>query len=127
MPIIVDIDRQARRVNAKCEGMITMDDVMNYQTDVWVRGAVSGFDGLFDSRDGDFSQINMTDLIPVSTNAIQVDKHVPFRTKMAMVIKTDEQQKLAEFYKAMVDLQLDDQRETKIFNSFEQAMDWLDE
>jgi hypothetical protein len=63
MPIHAEIDTEKRRVHATCMGVITEDELMKYQLECWVCGDTSGFDGVFDATQGDFSVIEFSSLL----------------------------------------------------------------
>jgi hypothetical protein len=123
MTISVDIDRHRKLVRATCSGQVTVDELMDYQTETWLNSNVNGFDGLFDARQGDFGDIDVTSLLSFSNKAATIDQFV-HPCKMAIVISDNEQRRLSEFYASAVGF-VNNTRTTRIFDSLESACEWL--
>lgn len=124
MPITVTINREARLVHAIATGEISNADLIAYQEDVWVKGDVTGFDGIFDGSRADFSRVNFTGLLAFSQNSARIDRGTP-QSKLAIVVSSDYLRQLAEFYRTAKEALPGDSRTTRIFDTFEDAFAWI--
>jgi hypothetical protein len=80
---------------------------------------------LFDASKGDFSHLDFSDLLLFSKQAANIDKDAP-PSKMAIVVSSQHQRALADFYRSAVDLQEKNSRTTMVFHSISDAHLWLD-
>jgi|WetSurMetagenome_2_1015567.scaffolds.fasta_scaffold497892_1 hypothetical protein len=124
MPITTTIDRHERLVHAIATGIVTNDDLMTYQESVWIKGGVSGYNGIFDGTHADFSRVNFSGLLAFSQNAAKVDLDAP-PSKLAIVVSSQYLKQLAEFYRTATEALPGDSRTTKIFHTYDDALAWV--
>ncbi len=124
MPITVTIDRNARLVHAIATGIISNDDLMTYQEDVWVKGDVVGYHGIFDGSLADFSQVSFTGLLAFSQTSAKVDQGAP-QSKLAIVVGSQHSEQLADFYRTAKESLPGHSRSTKLFYTIEEAFAWV--
>jgi hypothetical protein len=126
MPIESSVKRQERLVHTVCHGIITPEDFIDYQQGVWQDESLFGFNELFDTRPGDFSQFQFTDLLTVARNAAQIPAIDP-HSKFAIIITHGRLEDLLQFYATAKNALPARSRAIKSFYCEEEAMKWLQE
>jgi hypothetical protein len=125
MPLVYRVDHDARIVLALGTGIITGADVFAYQTDVWSRPEVAGYDELVDMS-------LVTDIIAptgdkvrdLATLSATMD-HKSTTSKFAIVAQTDVAFGLGRMYQAYRELDRRSTKEVGVFRTMREAQIFL--
>ena len=127
MPITYQIDHERRLVHAVITGTLTRDDTFAYQTEVWSRPDVRGYQQLVDA-----SAIDHIDIPFPSSQAMRElaglaatmdDPNV--KSRFAIVAVSAFTYGLARMYATYRALDARSTKEVAVFRSVEDAMSWL--
>lgn len=124
MPIQSTIYRSSRYVQTTCTESIILNEILEYQEDIWKNGDIPGFNEIFDAQQADFSLLSMADILQVCQNSIKINVSKS-KSKLAFVINTKAQQEMADFYRSIREIYTDDQREVQVFFTLDDAFNWL--
>lgn len=124
MPIDSSIDQDRRLIIAKCSGLLTLQDFIDYHRSVWCLPEVFGFNELFDARNADTSQLSYSDLLNLVASAIQLHNVLP-QSKSAVLIQNDAQRQLYEFYLTARENFSNNSPQIAAFNNRDAALTWL--
>ena len=125
MPLVYRVDHDARIVLALGTGIITGADVFAYQTDVWSRPEVAGYDELVDMS-------LVTDIIAptgdkvrdLATLSATMD-HKSTTSKFAIVAQTDVAFGLGRMYQTYRALDRRSTKEVGVFRTMREALIFL--
>lgn len=125
MPIDYQIDREHHLVRVRVSGVMTDEDVFNYQTTVWSREDVRGFDELVDMTEvASIALPSLKRIHDLATLAVQKD--VPGRTaKFAIVAPGDVSYMMARLYKAIRGATKGSMRTIGVFHTLPEALRFL--
>lgn len=125
MPIEHLIDHDHRLVRARVIGVMTDDDVFDYQTTVWSRADVRGYDELVDMTET--TSIALPSLKRIHDLAtLSVQKDDPARaSKFAIVAPGDVSYMMARLYKAIRGGTKGSNRTMGVFHTLSEAMKFL--
>lgn len=127
MPIESSINREQRLVRTTCRGNVVAEDFSYYQHGVWQDDTLYGFNELFDTRPGDFSQLHFTDLLTIARNAANIPALDP-NSKFAIIIEAGgRMEELVQFYTTAKSALTSSGRTIKAFFDEESALHWLQE
>lgn len=124
MPITYQIDQGRRLVIAAPSGDLTHQDIMGYQTEVWLRADVAGYDEIVDMT-------GVTDMAVVPTESVQMLAALSARmdggkpSRFAIVAPDDHHFGVGRMYQTYRDAQPNSTKQTAVFRSREEALRWL--
>ena len=118
------IQRDSGIVQTTCTGIITIQDIIEYQEDIWINGNVTGFHEIFNAQEGDFSGLSMPDVFEISQHAIQINKNIS-ESKLAFVVHPGEQEKMVKFYSSTQEINSDSHRTIRAFHQLADALSWV--
>ena len=125
MPIEYRIDRERRLVIAKGHGVLTPEDILGYQRDVWSRPELAGYHELMDmSRVEHITSPSIEGVRDLAKLSAGMDTH-SLASRFAIVAPTDLAFGLGRMYEAYRSL---DDRSTKqvgVFRSLAEALAFL--
>jgi hypothetical protein len=125
MPIEYQIDPVQRVVIAKAVGILTADDIFNYQREVWSLPEVRGLNELIDMSNVEKivepSALNMKILADFSAS---MDTPI-IATKLAIVANEDYVYGLGRMYEGFRQLNEKSTKEVSVFRSMKEAMEWV--
>ncbi len=123
MPIESTIDRKKRLVNTVCSGTVTLGDFLKYQDNVWRDESLFGFNELFDTDDGDFSALTISDLQEVAKNASRLN--LDPNSRIAIVVHSSKQDGLADMYMVLKQQRPENTRKIQSFLDKQSGLAWL--
>jgi len=125
MPIPYQIDHARRLVIATPSGAFTEQDILAYQTEVWSRPEVAGYDEIVDMT-------NVTEMKIVATEGVQMLAVLSARmdtdearSRFAIVAPTDHHFGVGRMYEAYRNTQPAGTKAVGVFRSREEALRWL--
>ena len=124
MPIKSYIDNDKNLIHTKCIGVITRNDFDYYLNEFLSKSDITGCNEVFDTRKGDWSQINYSDLISIALKSMEIE-NIDVTTKFAWVVNEDEVNAMTDFYK---ESKIFHDRKSRVLYSFydyDDAMNWL--
>jgi len=126
MPIEYQIDHVRRLVSTSAKGILTAEDIFNYQSEVWSRPDVRGYDELVDMSEVE-SIVSPTSrkMRQLADIAASMDE-ATVAAKFAIVAPKDLEYGLGRMYGALRD---SDPRSTKkvcVFRTAEDALAWIE-
>ena len=124
MPIENTIDQNSKIIYSICTGVMTEDDFDSYVDRIWSHFDYYGFNELFNTVEGDWSEFNFGYLITLAEAASEL-KTIDYSSKLAWVVLEGKQKELTDFYKAARSFSSDNSRSLEAFYSKEDAMHWL--
>jgi hypothetical protein len=125
MPIDHEIIPELRLVIARGSGTLTLDDLMQYQMQVWSDPKVEGFDEIADvTAVENFDYKGSTDVRALAKLSAQMD-WVNKSNKFAIVAANETAYGLARMYQSYRDAQSISRKEVQVFETMEQARMWL--
>ncbi|HXX93221.1 MAG TPA: hypothetical protein VEN81_06275 [Planctomycetota bacterium] len=125
MPIDFRIDRRRKLVLAIPRGLLTHEEMVAYQKEVWTRPEVAGFDELIDMTFVDRLDLRSPDQIfELAALSAKLDLGQP-PSRMAIVATDRLHVALGRMYRASREASPSHQREIEIFPTIEAARDWL--
>jgi hypothetical protein len=127
MPIEHEIDQERRRVIAKGRGVLTHQDVLQYQNDVWSRPELVGYDELIDMTDvGDIDLPSLASVRELAQMSAAMDGSKS-PTRLAIVAPKDFAFALGRLYEAHRGLDDRSRKTVSVFRSLGEALMWLGE
>jgi hypothetical protein len=125
MKIKYQIDHEQRLVLARARGILTEDDITDYQREAWSRDDVVGYDELLDLTEVEQVKLTSTDSIEEFARlAISMD--VQTTTRFAIVADQDLLFGLGRMYETYRNLDRQSTKQAGVFRSREEALTWLD-
>ena len=124
MPITSAPDHSKRLIRTVCSGHITLDEITHYQATAFLNPDIYGYNELFDMTDGDYSEIQFSDMINVADHATKLYMIDP-NTRLAILAADTLQRQLADFYISTQSMTQGPSREIRRFDKLEEALDWL--
>lgn len=125
MPIDVRIDRRKKIVFATPRGLLTHEEMVAYQRDVWTRPEVAGYGELIDMTVVDRLDLRSPEQIfELAALSAQLDQDQP-PSRMAIVATDRLHLALGKMYRASREANPSHRREIEIFPTQEAARDWL--
>jgi hypothetical protein len=125
MPIEHEVDHKRRLVIAKGRGVLTDQDVFEYQRGVWSRSEVAGYDELFDMSDvGDIDLPSLQRVRELAQLSATMDAAAP-PSRLAIVAPKDFAFALGRLYEAHRGLDERSRKTVSVFRSVGDALAWL--
>jgi hypothetical protein len=125
MPIEHEVDYKRRLVIAKGRGVLTDQDVFEYQRGVWSRSEVAGYDELFDMSDvGDIDLPSLQRVRELAQLSAAMDDAAP-PSRLAIVAPKDFPFALGRLYEAHRGLNERSRKTVSVFRSVGDALAWL--
>jgi hypothetical protein len=125
MGIEYRIDDAHRMVIAKAQGVVTHQDVLAYQREVWSRADVAGYDELFDMTSAE-------GLVPPSKESVRETSTLAasmdcagIASKFAIVAPTDLAFGIGRMYQSYRECDGRSTKKVAVFRSLESALQWL--
>lgn len=125
MSIVYEINRDAKLVFARVVGVLTHDDIVGYQRDVWSRSDVEGFDEIVDASAVErieyesSRRVNETASLAASSDS---KEHI---TRLAIVAVTPDAYGLARMYQTYRETTPGNTKAVRVVRSLEEAHTWL--
>jgi hypothetical protein len=125
MPITIEVDSGSRVILARITGVLTHDDILGYQQDVWSRPEVVGFDEIIDvtavERIAFESSRRVGEIAALGATMDSKDKP----TRLAIVAPTPESYGMARMYQTYRETTPGGTKAVKVFHSMAEAWAWL--
>jgi len=127
MPIEHRIDHERRIVFATGRGVLTDQDVFQYQRTVWSGSEVTGFDEIVDMSD--VTEVLMpSSLRARDLAAVSARMDAPGGTsRLAIVAPADSTYGLARMYASYRELQEQGSKKVRVFRAMADALEWLED
>ena len=123
MPIAIDIDPSRRLVHARCTGVVTLDEILQYEIDAV---ADPGFDPTFsemlDLREADKLDLSGRSVRELVSYERSHEQYTGAR-RVAFVAPQSLSYALARMYEMMDE---ESPMETQVFREYEEATAWLE-
>lgn len=125
MPIIYEVNRESRLVFARVIGVLTHEDIVRYQADVWAHSDVRGFDEIVDASAVEkieyesSRRVNETASIAASMDS----KELP--TRLAIIAVSPEAYGLARMYQTFRETTPGSTKIVRVVRSLNEAHEWL--
>jgi hypothetical protein len=124
VPLETVIQNADRLVHTTSTDIVTVDDFLRYQHDIWRRQPVHGFNELLDLSNADLSETNFIEfLAPEKTDTLFCSETAG--NKLALVARSETQRLFAHFYQHAHELMCENPRTVEIFLTFDDAHSWL--
>ena len=101
-----------------------MAELQEYQNDIWRNANVNGFNEIFDALQADASELSLADLFEHSQKATEIDKGHQ-TSKLALLVTHGHQEKMADFYHSIRQLQVISSRVSQLFFDMQDALRWI--
>jgi hypothetical protein len=125
MPIDYRIDPQRRLVWADAKGLLTAQELFDYQQAVWSRPDVQGFDELVDMRAvTEIAAPSPAVLRALATLSASMDSPRD-RSKFAIIAPDDLAYGLGRMYQVYRGLGSSASKEVAVFRTIQEGLDWL--
>ena len=124
MPIKSHIDKDQKMIHTVCTGVITKHDFDFYLNEFLSKNDITGCNEIFDTRKGDWSQINYSDLVAIALKSMGIE-NIDVTTKFAWVVDEDEVNAMTNFYKESKIFHDKKSRVLYSFYNYDDAMNWL--
>lgn len=125
MPIEYSIDHERRLVLARGIGTLTDQDVFGYQSEVWSRSEVAGFDELMDMTAVTKIALPSMDRVrSLAQLSAGMDSPSP-RSKFAIVAPSDLAFGLGRMYEMYREMEAKSNKEIGVFRTLEEALRFL--
>lgn len=118
------INEEEKIIYTTCNGLMTEIDFELYVQEVWSHDKYYGFNELFDTVDGDWSQFDFSFLFKVAEKASQLGTIDP-NSKLAWYVLEGKQKELTDFYKSVKSVMQTRSRALEAFYSRDEALQWL--
>jgi hypothetical protein len=125
MPIDYVIDHEHRIVRARVSGVMSDDDVFTYQSAVWSRPDVLGYDELVDMSEVHHIALPSLGRIRDLANLSVQKDHPERRSKFAIVAPGDVSYMMGRLYKAIRNATRGNTRTIGVFHSLPEALKFL--
>lgn len=125
MPIVYEVNRESRLVFARVVGVLTHEDIVGYQSDVWAHPDVRGFDEIVDASAVEkieyesSRRVNETASIAASMDS----KESP--TRLAIIAVSPEAYGLARMYQTFRETTPGSTKIVRVVRSINEAYEWL--
>lgn len=125
MSIVYEINRDAKLVLARVVGVLTHDDIINYQRDVWSHPEIAGYDEIVDASAVEkieyesSRRVNETASLAASSDS---KEHI---TRLAIVAVTPEAYGLARMYQTFRETTPGNTKSVRVVRSLDEAHAWL--
>lgn len=126
MPINNTIDKDKKIIYSICTGVMTKEDFDLYISTIWSIDDHFGFNELFDTVEGDWSEFDFSYLLDIAKTAATLST-IDSNSKLAWLVLEGKQKELTDFYKAAKSLTSGQNRTLEAFYTKEDAMRWLAE
>jgi hypothetical protein len=127
MPIEHTIDHERRRVVARGRGILTDQDVFDYQRGVWSLPEVAGYDELVDMSGIEGIDLPSIDRVrELAQLSAAMDEGAP-PSRLAIVAPKDYAFALGRLYEAYRGLDQRSRKHVIVFRNVKDALAWLDE
>jgi len=125
MPIEVRLDPERRWVVAEGHGVVSLEDMLRYQQDVWSRPDVAGWDELVDMSDvREAVAPTAARMQELAARAVSMD-HASEGSRLAIVAPQHEFFGLARMYEAYRGLAGHSTKQVAVFRDRGEAAVWL--
>jgi hypothetical protein len=125
MPIDYRVEKDRRLVVAEGRGLVTADELIQYQQDAWSRPDVAGYDELVDMTGVEgFLEPTRDSLRGIADLAARMDTPGT-TTRLAIVAPQDLAFGLGRMYEAYRGLHERSTKQVAVFRSLEEAVRWL--
>ncbi len=125
MPLTYRIDTEHHVVMATATGILSIDDLFEYQRDAWAQNEVRGFDELVDMRNVDLVNPPPTAHLRGFTEfAASMDESIG-ESRLAIVAKGDLDFGLARMFQAFRELNPKSKKIVQVFRSLSDALAFL--
>ncbi|MBD3299175.1 MAG: hypothetical protein GF341_11005 [candidate division Zixibacteria bacterium] len=124
MPLDYEIDPARRLVIARGHGVLTHDDLTQYQNAVWSKPEVQGFNEIVDITGVEafkFESSRRVRELAVLATGMETTQG----SRLAIVASEDSAYGLARMYKSYRDVQPGSTKDVSIFHAFDDAIRWL--
>ncbi|MDH5517014.1 MAG: hypothetical protein OEY36_04215 [Gammaproteobacteria bacterium] len=124
MAIENQVDHEQLCVYTNCTGIMKKTDVDDYMSRIWTVSSHFGYNELFDTTQGDWSEFDFDQLFDIAKTASLLTAIDP-GSKLAWVVSNEEIKNLTQLYaqsKAMITTQV---RHQQAFFNRQQALGWL--
>jgi hypothetical protein len=125
MPIEYDIDRDSKLVSARVTGVLTHDDLIGYQRDVWTRPDVEGFDEIFDVSEVEKIAYESSRRVGETASFAATTDSKNYPTRLAIVTTTPEAFGLARMYQTYRETTPGNTKLVKVVRSMAEAHEWV--
>src|SRR5262245_15210999 len=126
MPITYRIDHTRRLVDARAHGLLTGDDIVDYQREVWGCSNLVGYNEIVDVSDVSSIETQSASRIrQVAELSANMDpKDIP--SKFAIVVSNPMYAELGLLYGKYRELNAKSTKRVRVFEVREEALRWLD-
>jgi hypothetical protein len=125
MPIDYTIDHSRRLVIATGRGIVTSDDIFDYQQEVWSRSEVSGYDELMDMTDVERIDLRSVDRIKRLAELSASMDPAAVQSRFAIVAPGDYAFGLGRMYESYRRLEGRSTKQVGVFRSMGEARAFL--
>lgn len=125
MPIDIKIDHELRLVTARGRGTFTHADVIDYQTGVWARPEVAGYDELIDMSEVEEIALPSMDAVPRLADLSARMDPPSGSSKLAIVAPDDFAFALGRRYETYRGLDPRSTKQVRVFRSMPEALAYL--
>ena len=127
MPITFQIDHERRIVFARGVGVLSDEDVFDYQRGVWTREDTRGYSEMMDMRSVEQIALPSMDRVRDLANLSAEMDAGTAGTRFAIVASSDLAFGLGRMYEAYRGMNPKSRKEVRVFRSPEDALKWLEE
>ncbi|MDH5391855.1 MAG: hypothetical protein OEY11_01590 [Gammaproteobacteria bacterium] len=124
MTIMNEINHEQLCIYTNCSGKMCIKDFDDYFSRVWTVSSHFGYNELFDTTQGDWSEFDFSYLFNIAKMASQLTAIDP-RSKLAWVLPNSKFKKLTDFYVSSKNMITTESRQLEAFFDQQQALDWL--
>ncbi|MEW5875276.1 MAG: hypothetical protein AB1752_08865 [Candidatus Zixiibacteriota bacterium] len=124
MALTAEVDMERRLVMARAHGVLTYEDIEQYQKTLWTRPEVKGFNEIVDVSDVEKidyqSSHHVRELAVLASEMDGVEK-----SRLAIVASEAGAYGIARMYQTYRGLQSKSTKEVAVFHTMDEAMKWL--
>ena len=124
MPINSSINLEEKIILTTCSGLMAPRDFDHYRMEVWGHRGHFGFNELFYTVEGDWSEFEFNQLLGVADKAAALISFKP-NSKLALLVSIGKREELSKFYKSAKSCKPGHSRKIGIITTETEAMDWL--
>ena len=124
MPITNLINHEEKIIYTSCSGLMTVDDITLYINETWSHDKYYGYNELFDTVNGDWSEFDFSFLLNIAEQASKLTTIDP-NSKLAWYVLEGKQKELTDFYKSAKSIIQTRSRALEAFYSRDEALQWL--
>ena len=126
MPITHNIDHDRKLVQATLQGLVTDEEIFNYQREVWSRPEVAGYDELIDANAVmQFERTTANRVHELAAVSARMDAP-PHPSKIAIVAAGNMQFGMARMYQTYRELETKGTKIIQVFRALDEALKWLE-